>query len=183
MIKEQVQVQVQVQEQPETTVEVIELPIVETEFERRMRLWLEALESGRYHQTTGVLRRDNAYCCLGVANEVVFNAAWEASPRTGHWCTNHWVDDRGCDTTLHAERYEALNLHLTPTEEDVRKARRAGLPTSNWEPEGAYPAVNRGAVLVTLNDDYGVSFKTITALIRVCGWDKEPVVDRSAPVG
>lgn len=31
------------------------------------RLWLKALESGRYKQTTGALQKGNEYCCLGVA--------------------------------------------------------------------------------------------------------------------
>jgi hypothetical protein len=32
-----------------------------------MRKWIEALRSGKYAQTTGSLRRDNGYCCLGIA--------------------------------------------------------------------------------------------------------------------
>lgn len=32
--------------------------------------WIEALESGEFTQTTGVLRDDKGYCCLGVACEV-----------------------------------------------------------------------------------------------------------------
>jgi len=31
------------------------------------KLWLEALESGEYKQTTGWLYRKGSYCCLGVA--------------------------------------------------------------------------------------------------------------------
>jgi len=32
--------------------------------------WIKALESGRYKQGTGYLRKDDRYCCLGVACEV-----------------------------------------------------------------------------------------------------------------
>jgi len=30
------------------------------------RLWVRALRSGKYHKATGELRRENAFCCLGV---------------------------------------------------------------------------------------------------------------------
>jgi len=39
--------------------------------------WLEALRSGRYEQITGVLHADGAYCCLGVAVEVLTDLEWE----------------------------------------------------------------------------------------------------------
>lgn len=32
--------------------------------------WTEALRSGRYQQTRGLLCRNGAYCCLGVLREV-----------------------------------------------------------------------------------------------------------------
>ena len=35
-----------------------------------MRLWVDALRSGDYGQTTGVLCNGKDYCCLGVACEV-----------------------------------------------------------------------------------------------------------------
>jgi hypothetical protein len=40
------------------------------ERERRIRLWASALRSGRYQQATGALRKDDGFCCLGVACEV-----------------------------------------------------------------------------------------------------------------
>lgn len=36
----------------------------------RIRLWVKALRSGKYHQAKRSLRRDNRYCCLGVACDV-----------------------------------------------------------------------------------------------------------------
>lgn len=35
-----------------------------------VRLWLQALRSGEYQQGQSYLRRDDKYCCLGVACEV-----------------------------------------------------------------------------------------------------------------
>ena len=37
---------------------------------QRRQLLVEALESGKYKQTTGSLADDKGYCCLGVACEV-----------------------------------------------------------------------------------------------------------------
>jgi hypothetical protein len=34
------------------------------------KLWVEALRSGDYPQTTGTLRDEHGYCCLGVACEI-----------------------------------------------------------------------------------------------------------------
>lgn len=33
----------------------------------RLRLWTDALRSGKYQQATGKLKGDEGYCCLGVA--------------------------------------------------------------------------------------------------------------------
>jgi hypothetical protein len=33
--------------------------------------WVAALRSGKYKQTTGALRNDTGYCCLGVLAEVM----------------------------------------------------------------------------------------------------------------
>lgn len=41
--------------------------------------WAAALESGRYAQGAGVLRRGNAFCCLGVACDI---AGYEWEPVT-----------------------------------------------------------------------------------------------------
>lgn len=37
---------------------------------KRIREWVNALRSGEYEQTTGGLKREDAYCCLGVACEL-----------------------------------------------------------------------------------------------------------------
>jgi hypothetical protein len=42
----------------------------------RMQLLVDALESGEYEQTTSVLRRDTAFCCLGVACDISGIGQW-----------------------------------------------------------------------------------------------------------
>ena len=39
--------------------------------------WVAALRSGNYKQTQGILRRDDGYCCLGVACEISGLAEWK----------------------------------------------------------------------------------------------------------
>lgn len=46
--------------------------------------WVQALESGRYEQTTGRLRRNDQYCCLGVLLDVA-GYAWSPAAREGCW--------------------------------------------------------------------------------------------------
>lgn len=38
----------------------------------RLRLWVEALRSGRFQQGNGAMRNLTGHCCLGVAMEVAF---------------------------------------------------------------------------------------------------------------
>lgn len=45
--------------------------------------WIAALRSGKYKQTTGVLRNDNGYCCLGVLCNIVDNSKWYKSVDSG----------------------------------------------------------------------------------------------------
>lgn len=39
--------------------------------------WLEALRSGKYSQTTEMLRNSHGFCCLGVLCDVANGDAWE----------------------------------------------------------------------------------------------------------
>lgn len=39
--------------------------------------WVEALRSGKYQQTTRVLRRGDSFCCLGVLCDVVDPTKWK----------------------------------------------------------------------------------------------------------
>jgi hypothetical protein len=52
--------------------------------ERKAR-WVEALRSGRYKQATGALKKEDGYCCLGVACDLA------AQDGVGKWLgDNHY---------------------------------------------------------------------------------------------
>lgn len=40
------------------------------------KLWIRALRSGKYKQGVGFLCRDNEFCCLGVAYDVLIDGEW-----------------------------------------------------------------------------------------------------------
>lgn len=46
------------------------MSIFNTPNKERIKLWIDALRSGDYKQTTGCLVDGNGYCCLGVGTEV-----------------------------------------------------------------------------------------------------------------
>lgn len=48
--------------------------------QERNRAWIEVLRSGKYEQANGYLRRYDAYCCLGVACDLVDSARWRQHP-------------------------------------------------------------------------------------------------------
>lgn len=50
------------------------------EFQKK---WCEALLSGEYPQTKGVLRNDQGYCCVGVALDLVDPKGWRADDAKG----------------------------------------------------------------------------------------------------
>jgi hypothetical protein len=49
------------------------------------RKWVEALRSGEYRQSRSLLRRGNAFCCLGVLCDLVANQV------DGEWRHNDFV--------------------------------------------------------------------------------------------
>lgn len=46
--------------------------------------WIPALRSGDYEQANGALRKDDRYCCLGVACNL-FGVSWSKDEKTGAW--------------------------------------------------------------------------------------------------
>jgi hypothetical protein len=44
--------------------------------------WIEALESGNYEKATGQLRKDDTFCCLGVACDITDFEKWHTVTRT-----------------------------------------------------------------------------------------------------
>ena len=59
----------------ESDTQIIKDGLADALDEEKIDLWVEALESDRFKQTTGKLSRNNKdekeYCCLGVLSEVV----------------------------------------------------------------------------------------------------------------
>lgn len=47
--------------------------MIDPEFKQK---WIAALLSGDYEQTTGCLRNENGFCCLGVACDVEDSSGW-----------------------------------------------------------------------------------------------------------
>ena len=60
-----------------------------------LRRWVKALRSGQYEQGQSFMRKDNKYCCLGVAmdlaiaNGVVCEPDWGKTSLTPH-AVNEW---------------------------------------------------------------------------------------------
>lgn len=67
-----------------------------------IREWVADLRSGKYAQTTNVLRHEDAYCCLGVACETYRRV-------TGH---GQWKDEDG-------ELYFSANEDLSGAEDQT----------------------------------------------------------------
>lgn len=127
-----------------------------------MEKWTKELESGRYRQTTGVLKKPRSakaygHCCLGVLCDI-----YARETGKGNWETESSATD-GAKTFV-------VNGATNHTElpDPVRKW--AGLNTPAGDIDGVRPlAVNDNQVarsLVTCNDDLKLSFKEIAKVIR-----------------
>ena len=55
------------------------------------RKWVEALRSGKYRQTTGVLRDRDGFCCLGVLCDISETGKWEQG-NDGEWYHQGYTD-------------------------------------------------------------------------------------------
>ncbi|MDE3022804.1 MAG: hypothetical protein KGI54_13260 [Pseudomonadota bacterium] len=51
--------------------------------------WIAALESGEYCQTTGALRKDGGYCCMGVAADLLNPMGWRTVEGKEYWQDAH----------------------------------------------------------------------------------------------
>lgn len=113
--------------------------------------WLAALESGEYVQTRGMLADETGYCCLGVACDVL-GVRSRLKAEVGYWV--YGEDEKFSTLPPEAIRilgFDRCNPHL-------RVGRYAGL------------------ALTKLNDGDGLSFKEISAEIRLQpeDWDGNP---------
>lgn len=99
--------------------------------------WLEALESGNFEQGFSQLCRGGAYCCLGVGAEIF---------RT--------TESR--EKNLDEVVFDG-HSGIAPTYLQVALKLHSDIGTANNE---------TGHNLVTLNDEDGLSFKEIAAIVR-----------------
>lgn len=127
-----------------------------------MKKWIEAMESGNYAASSGALKDDKpGYCCLGVADEVCFNATFTQSQVTGDW-----TDDVGMQFFLTNERAEVLGL-LTPVTEEEEERIREEIFTSSILSDGTR---NRQVALAEINDATE-DFSYAVNILRELEWD------------
>lgn len=121
--------------------------------EEARKLWVEALQSGEYKQTTSTLRRtgprggNESFCCLGVACEV-----YRKAEGVGRWDTN---DGYGSGTFFPTENPTDRGAGTLP--EVVKNW--LGLATP-WASQ-----INDIRSLTDLNDTSKWSFKDLAQLI------------------
>lgn len=52
--------------EPQLTITITTKKITKAQQKKNRKKWIEALESGNYKKTVGILERDGKFCCLGV---------------------------------------------------------------------------------------------------------------------
>lgn len=115
-----------------------------------IKKWVEALESGEYKQTTGVLRDYDGYCCLGVACDLYLkekSISWtKPSIDNSHYSIQHeGLNSADSETLLPSIATWLFNNDLL-----------------EWSGD---PKI-QGFFLTEWNDDKGKTFKEIAKLIR-----------------
>lgn len=136
-----------------------------------MEDWLAALRSGEYRQGTGGLyvERDHAYCCLGIADVVCFDAVFEPIHRLR--AVSGSRDDQGSCAVLSPERARVLGLDypVSRAESDFSDMLHDQEPIGDTDPKG--DPICRQSLLAGLNDR-GVSFVDIANYIERMGWTR-----------
>ena len=85
----------------------------EFKFTEAQERWLQALESGKYKQGTGVLRNNDKFCCLGVACDVSKVGEWEEPQNTDSVYTYKEMHSRAATGILPVGVQDELNMeHL-----------------------------------------------------------------------
>jgi hypothetical protein len=102
--------------------------------------WLEALRSGRYEQTTGVLRREtkkrSGFCCLGVVCDTREGSQerWGEKDENGEWA--HFGEHHSAYLPKDVE--EAINLdpaarnHLVVMNDGFGENKHSFLEIADW---------------------------------------------------
>jgi len=118
-----------------------------------VRRWIAALRSGDYEQGRGSLRKNNAFCCLGVLCDVL------SKQGSGHWDVVDkivWGFRNKSRDEVEAGNGEWDDDLLPPFAAEL-----AGLDTCD-------PRVNHWGVSITLSElnDSGANFEEIANLIE-----------------
>lgn len=122
--------------------------------EDHVKLWIDDLLSGKFSQARGRLRRNDSYCCLGVACE-----RFRRETGQGYWANDEFVLNDGISTTgLPFEVIDWYGLNPEST-------------------EGAYYENGFGSCLSRQNDD-GKSFEEIAEIIK----SKPPKLFKEQPI-
>ena len=134
--------------------------------------WVEALRSGKYKQTTYVLRREDSYCCLGVLCDIAGRGKWSIE--------NDEIDDSESgklysytDIDLNFSDFEclpwSLALALDFEETSVKVQIVEKYLNSIICSEGLF-AVNGNMYLplTRINDELQLSFNQIADILELC---------------
>lgn len=116
-----------------------------------VRKWVDALRSGEYEQTTGRLRDDAGFCCLGVACDLYGkekNVAWEED---GVFLGRNDLLPPAVREWLGLDRNNPELAYISPGDDDIV------VGTSSY---GVYLPASE------LNDDYGWTFEQIADAIE-----------------
>jgi hypothetical protein len=117
--------------------------------------WINALESGEYPQTTGVLKDENGFCCLGVLCEIAVEDN-----------VVRWDEDFAHYSSLVSDN-DSSDGELPESVADW-----AGLDSCNPESGALYKVdrfsvlVERDALMSELNDDMHLTFSQIAQIIK-----------------
>lgn len=107
--------------------------------------WIIQLEKGGLEQTTSSLKKDDAYCCLGVASEL-FGKLTSTCAFDDNNCLIYFDDGDVCKEDNELPGFIARKLGTTPG--------------------GAIRFGNKKLGLADMNDS-GITFKGIAALLRI----------------
>lgn len=120
-----------------------------------LNLWIDALESGKYQQTTQVLRRNDengeavGYCCLGVLCELAVEAG-VIQPSI--------LNPNATNISMYGEGENTGNLP-----KEVRKWVGLATPNGRFNETGEEYS---STTLIGLNDTHGYNFQQIAGVLR-----------------
>ena len=131
--------------------------------------WLNALRSGEYQKTRGVLHNKNGYCCLGVLDEAVFGATWSEDVDT---ISFGYFDNEGNTGMLDFSKLEPLGLDEPIVKREAQYLiNRFGFGQTDLYDITDTPFSRAGA-LAAINDRDNTTFEDVASTIEDLGWYK-----------